>query len=115
MHAFFYKSPIEPLPIRLSLLKFMLGCDLALNAIFYTDDKVSEKYNSAKSAVTFAFTNNLIVILLSTLIGYVMFLFLAYLNNSTNQIRNLFREEEEKIKNNKKYTVSLIRKKHIKK
>ena len=49
MHAFFYKSPIELLPIRLSLLKFMLGCDLALNAIFYTDDKVSEKYNSVKN------------------------------------------------------------------
>ena len=113
MHAFFYKSPIEPLAIRLSLLKFMLGCDLALNAIFYTDNKVSEKYNSAKSAIVFAFTNNLIVILLSTLIGYVMFLFLAKLNNSTNEIRDLFREEEEKIKNNKKYTVSLIRKKQI--
>ena len=113
MHAFFYKSPIEPLPIRLSLLKFMLGCDLALNAIFYTDDKVSEKYNSAKSVITFAFTNNLIVILLSTLIGYVMFIFLANMNNSTNQIRDLFREEEEKIKNNKKYRVSIQRKKEI--
>ena len=113
MHAIFYKSPIEPLPIRLSLLKFMLGCDLALNAIFYTDDKVSEKYNSPKSAIAFAFTNNLSVILLSTLIGYVMFLFLAYLNNSTNQIRNLFREEEEKIKNNKEYVVSILRKKEI--
>jgi hypothetical protein len=113
MHAFFYRSPLEPLSIRLSLLKFMLGCDLALNAIFYTDDKVSEKYNSAKSAIVFAFTNNLIVILLSTLIGYVMFIFLGNLNNSTNQIRNLFREEEEKIKNNKKYTVSFQRKKEI--
>ena len=113
MHAIFYKSPIEPLPIRLSLLKFMLGCDLALNAIFYTDDKISEKYNSTKNAITFAFTNNLIVILLSTLIGYVMFIFLGNLNNSTNQIRNLFREEEEKIKNNKNYKVSLQRKKEI--
>jgi len=113
MHAFLYRSPLEPLSIRLSLLKFMLGCDLALNAIFYTDDKVSEKYNSAKSAIKFAFTNNLIVILLSTLIGYVMFIFLANLNNSTNQIRNLFREEEEKIKNNKKYVVSFGRKKEI--
>ena len=113
MHAFFYKSPMEPLPIRLSLLKYMLGCDLALNAIFYTDDKISEKYNSAKSIISFAFTNNLIVILLSTLIGYVLFIFLGNLNNSTNAIRNLFREEEEKIKNNKNYKVSLERKKQI--
>ena len=42
-----------------------------------------------------------------------MFIFLGNLNNSTNQIRNLFREEEEKIKNNKKYTVSFQRKKEI--
>ena len=91
----------------------MLGCDLALNAIFYTDDKVSEKYNSAKSAITFAFTNNLSVLLLSTLIGYAMFIFLANLNNSTNQIRNLFKEEEDKLKNNPKYNVSLLRKKEI--
>ena len=33
MHAFFYNSPLEPLPIRLSLLKLILGCDLAFNAI----------------------------------------------------------------------------------
>ena len=46
MHAFLYKSKMEPLPLRLSLLKFMLGCDLAFNAIFYTDNKISEKkYN----------------------------------------------------------------------
>ena len=62
MYVFFYKSPLEPLSIRLSLLKFILGCDLALNAIFYTDDKVSEKYNSTKSNIIFALTNNLIVI-----------------------------------------------------
>ena len=113
MHAIFYKSPMEPLPIRLSLLKFMLGCDLALNAIFYTDEKISEKYNSVESAITFAFTNNLIVILLSTLIGYILFIFLANMNNSTNAIRNLFRDEEEKIKKNKNYVVSLQRKREI--
>ena len=113
MHAIFYKSPMEPLPIRLSLLKFMLGCDLALNAIFYTDEKISEKYNSVESALTFAFTNNLIVILLSTLIGYILFIFLANMNNSTNAIRNLFREEEEKIKKNKNYEVSFQRKREI--
>ena len=104
---------MEPLPIRLSLLKFMLGCDLALNAIFYTDEKISEKYNSVESALTFAFTNNLIVILLSTLIGYILFIFLANMNNSTNAIRNLFREEEEKIKKNKNYEVSFQRKREI--
>ena len=35
------------------------------------------------------------------------------MNNSTNAIRNLFREEEEKIKKNKNYEVSFQRKREI--
>ena len=113
MHAIFYKSPIEPLPIRLSLLKFMLGCDLALNAIFYTDSKISEKYNSTKNVFVLGLTNNIVAILLSTLIGYVLFIFLGVLNNSTNAIRKIFRDEEDKIKKDKDYKVTILRRKEI--
>ena len=113
MHTLFYKSPIEIFPIRFSLLIFLLSCDLALNNIFYTDDKISDKYNSLKNIILLAFTSNLIIILLSTLIGYVFLTLFASLNNSTNQIRKIFRKEEEKIKKNKKYIVTLQRKKEI--
>ena len=113
MYAFFYNSPLEPLPIRLSLLKLILGCDLAFNAILYTDDKISEKYNSSNSIGLFAFTNNLLVILLTTLIGYIIFILLGYLINSTNKLRKLFRIEEERIKNNKSYVTSILRKKEV--
>jgi hypothetical protein len=113
MHAFFYNSPLEPLPIRLSLLKLILGADLAFNAILYTDDKVSEKYNSSKRIEIFAFTNNLLVILLTTLIGYVLFIALGYLINSANEIRKLFGIEEERIKNNKSYVTSVLRKREV--
>jgi hypothetical protein len=112
-HAFLYRSPLVLFPLRLCLLIFIISSDFGLNAIFYFDDKISEKYRSARNIFIFALSKNMTVILLSTLIGYVMFIFLANLNNSTNQIRNLFREEEEKIKNDKKYTVSLLRKKEI--
>lgn len=50
---------------------------------------------------------------MSTLIGHIIFLFLGFLNNSTNEIRKLFRTEEERIKNNKNYSVSVLRKKEI--
>ena len=113
MHAFFFKSPIEPLPIRLSLLKFMLGCDLALNAIFYKDSKITEKYNSTKNVFVFGFTNNITAILLSTLIGYILFVFLGLLNNSMNAIRKIFKDEENKLRKNKNYKVTLLRKKEI--
>ena len=113
MHTFLYKSPIEPFPVRLSLLKFIFGCDLALNAFFYSDDKIAERYRSSKSTFAFALTNNFTVIILAILIGYIFLIFFANLNNSTNEIRKLFRTEENKIKKDNKYKVTIKRKKEI--
>ena len=113
MHVIFYNSPIEPIPFRISLLISVFQSDLALNAFFYTDDRISQNHKSAKNIIMFAFTNNLIVILLSTLIGYVFLTFFNNLNNTTNEIRKLFRKEEEKIKNDKKYIFTIERKKEI--
>ena len=113
MHAFLYKSPIEQFPTRLSILKFILGCDLAVNAFFYTDNKISERYHSLKSILIFGLTNNILAILLAILIGYIFLLLFANLNNSTNEIRKIFRNEEEKIKKDNKYKVSLKTKKEI--
>lgn len=113
MHTFLYKSQIEPFPLRLSILKFILGCDFALNAIFYTDDKISERHTSGKNMLVFALTNNINVILLSIVIGYAFMIFFANLNNITNEIRKIFRNEENRIKKDKQYVVSILRKKEI--
>ena len=113
MHAFFYKSKIEPFPLRLSILKFIFGSDLAMNAIFYTDDKISELHRSGKSLVAFALTNNIVAIIIALLIGYCFLILLSNINNTENQLRKIFRNEENKIKNNKKYEVSILRKKEI--
>ena len=113
MHTIFYKSPIEPLCLRLSLLISIFQFDLALNAYFYTDDKVYERHRTKKNILIFAFTNNLLVIILSTLIGYAILTFFNNLNNIINDIRKIFRAEEEKIKKNKKYVVTFKRKKEI--
>ena len=113
MHAIFYRSPIEPLPVSLALLKFIFSCDLALNAIFYTDSKISENYNSVKNIFLISFTNNLIIILLSVLISYVILTFFIHLINSTIKIMSLFRNEEEKMKKNNKYFITFQRKKEI--
>ena len=86
---------------------------MALNAFFYLDDKISEKYNYAKSLFSFAFSNNITVILLSTLVGFLFMTLFTNLSNSTNEIRNLFRNEEEKLIKNKKYIVTDKRKKEI--
>ena len=86
---------------------------MALNAFFYLDDKISEKYKYAKSLFLFAFSNNLTIILLSTFIGFIFMTLFTNLSNSTNTIKEVFKKEEEKIKKNKNYKVTLKRKKEI--
>ena len=114
-HAFLYRSPLELFPLRFCLLLFIISSDLALNALFYFDDKISEKYRYAKSLFLFAFSNNLTVILLSTFIGFVLLTLFTKLSNATNNIRNIFINEEEKLKNVKGYIVTNQRKKEIQK
>ena len=112
-HAFLFKSPLEVFSLRLCLLIFIYSSDLALNAFFYLDDKISEKYQYAKNFFLFAFSNNITVILLSTFIGFLFMTLFTNLSNSSNDIRNIFRKEEEKLIANKKYNVSDKRKKEI--
>jgi hypothetical protein len=113
MHVIFYHSPIERLPIRLSVLKFLLSSDLALNAIFYTDDKITEFYYSNKSLILVPFTNNITVVIIVLLIGLFLKIVSLHLVNSSREIRNTFREEEDKIKKNPKHIVSIEKKKEI--
>ena len=99
--------------MRFCLFIFIYSSDLALNALFYLDDKISEKYYYTKSLFLFAFSNNITVILLSTLVGFFFMTLFTNLSNSTNEIRDVFRNEEIKLVKNKKYTVSDERKKEI--
>ena len=112
-HAFLFNSPLEIFPLRFCLFIFIYSSDLALNALFYLDDKISEKYYYTKGLFLFAFSNNITVILLSTLVGFLFMTLFTNLSNSTNEIRDVFRNEEEKLMKNKKYTVTDKRKKEI--
>ena len=112
-HAFLFKSPLELFPLRFCLLIFIISSDLALNAIFYLDDKISKKYRYAKNIFLFTFNNNITIILLSTLIGFIFLTLFTNLGNSTNKIRDVFRKVEEKIKHDKKFVVTDKNKKKI--
>ena len=112
-HAFLFNSPLEIFPLRFCLFIFIYSSDLALNAFFYLDDKISEKYYYTKSLFLFAFSNNITVILLSTLVGFLFMTLFTNLSNLTNEIRNAFRNEEKKLMKNKKYTVTEKRKKEV--
>ena len=112
-HTFLFKSPLELFSLRLCLLIFIISSDLALNAFFYLDDKISKKYKYAKGLFLFTFNNNITIILLSTLIGFLFMTFFTNLSNLTNNIKGVFLKEEEKIKKNKNYVISEKRKVEI--
>jgi len=112
-HAFLYRSPLVLFPLRFCILIFMISSDLGLNAIFYFDDKISEKYRNAKNIFIFTLSKNMTVILSSTIIGFIFLTLFMKLSNSTNDIRSIFQKEENLLKENKKYTVTEQRKKEI--
>ena len=111
--TFFQKSPLELFPLRFTLFIFMLSCDLALNALFYFNDNISKKYHYASNLFLFTFSNNITIIIYSTLISYFLLTLLSKLSNSSNAIRNIFRTEEEKLKNNKNYEINNNTKRQI--
>ena len=112
-HTFLQKSPLELFSLRLCLFIFTFSLDLALNSLFYFNDNISKKYHYAKNLFLFTFSNNYTIILLSTLASFIFIPLIIKLSNSTNEIRNVFRNEEEKLKRNKKYKINEKRKKEI--
>ena len=114
-HAFLYRSPLEIFPLRFCLLLFIISSDLALNALFYFNDNISRKYRYTKNIFFFTFSNNMTVILLSTFVGFFFLTLFTKLSNSTKDIRDVFKEEEKKIRKNKGYKVTDKRKGEIKK
>ena len=86
-----------------------------LNAFFYFNDNISKKYKNTKNIVSFTFTTNISLILLSTLMGYVFLNLFTKLSNLTKTIRDVFKNEEEKLRKDKKYVVTEERKIEIQK
>ena len=104
--TFLQKCPLEIFPLRFTLFIFMLSCDLALNALFYFNDNISKKYHYAKNLFLFTFSNNITIIIYSTLLSYFLITLLSKLSNSSNAIRNVFTSVEQKIKFNKKFKIN---------
>jgi len=101
--TFLQRCPLELLSLRFINFIFMFSCDLALNALFYFNDNISKKYQYARNLFLFTFSNNITIIIYSTLLSYALITLLNKLSNSSYSIRNIFRKEEQKMKSNKKY------------
>ena len=104
-HTFFERSPLVPFHIKLGLFIFMLSFDIAINALFYTTNNISEKYHTSKDLFSFTWTNNVLIIIISTIVSLVFISIIIKLNKIDTEIRTIFLKEETKLKKNKNYSL----------
>ena len=114
LNTFFFKTNLEIQPIRLTIFLFGYSCDLALNALFYLNEKISNKYNyKGNYLLLFTIINNFTISISSTIFSFFLVKSLEYLTNSKDDIESLFRDEERKMRENKNFIVDLKTKKNI--
>ena len=107
INTFFFKSPLELQSIRLCLFLFNYSCDFALNAFFYLNENISDRYHyKGENLFFYSIINNLTISLSCAIFSFLLSNLLSYLTNSKDDIVFLFRREEEKMRKNKKYKVS---------
>ena len=107
LNTFFINSPLDLKPIKLCTFIFIYSCDFALNTLFYFSEKISDKYNyKGTNIFWFNLINNLSISLFSSIISFIIVTILALLTNSKDNLEDVFREEEKKLKYNKKYKIS---------
>ena len=93
------------------LFIFSYSCDLAFNTIFYSNEKISDKYHyKGDNLFLFTIINNLIISIISTIIGLVLVNIFQHMIDSRGDYEDIFRNEEKKMREDKNYKVSQERK-----
>ena len=100
--------------LNLCLLIFIYSSDLALNTMFYTNEKISEKYHyEGTNLLYFSLVNNIVKSLLSAIISLGLVNLFQFLIDSRIFFEAVFRKEEKKMRKNGKYTINIATKKKI--
>ena len=114
LYAFILNSPLEIRTLRICLVIFYYSCNLALNALFYTNSKISARYNyEGDNLALFSLINNITISVFSSLINFSIVIIFRILINPRKDFEEVFRNEENKLRKNKKYSVGLPTKKKI--
>ena len=114
LYAFVYNSPLEIRTLRMCLVIFYYSCNLALNALFYTNEKISEKYHyDGDNLIIFTLVNNITICVFSALCNFSIMIIFKILINPRRSFERVFRKEEQKMKKDKKYIVTELKKKKL--
>ena len=108
------KSPLELQSLRICLLIFAYSCDFALNTVFYFNSNISDKYYyNGNNKFFFTMFNNISISIISTFVSLALGVLFKILTTSKDDIEDLFREEERKMRQNSNYVVKFIKRKEI--
>ena len=107
LNLIFFNPPLELKPLRIYIFIFSFACDLALNALFYFSDNISDKYHyNGKYKLLFTLINNITISLSSVIVSLILLSFLQALTQSKKKIEKLFEEQDNLLKSDKKYKVN---------
>ena len=102
-----FRTPMNLKILHFSLFLFLFSCDLAFNSIFYSNSNISDKYHyEGENVYFFTMVNDIVATLSSTIVSLVLINSFQYLIDSRGKYENIFREEEKKMRKNRKYKVS---------
>ena len=111
INIIFFKTPLDLRSLRICLFIFSYSCDLAFNTIFYTNQNISDKYHyEGDNLFLFTLINNSIISFVSSLVSLILVNIFQHMIDSRGDYEDIFRNEEKKMRENKKYKVSKERK-----
>ena len=106
LNLIFFNPPLELKPLRICIFIFSYACDFALNAFFYLTDNISDKYHyTGKNRLLHTVINNINISLVSLIVCFILLYFFQTLTESSNNIKNLFKEQDNLLKSDKNYIV----------
>jgi len=114
LNIIYIKSPLELKSLRLCVFVFMYTCDLTFNTLFYFNSNISDRYHyEGKSLFWFSLFNNFSITIISSILSFLLSITLNFLTNSKEDIEEIFRKEEKKMRKDSKYKVSKITKREM--
>ena len=106
--------PLELTSLRICIIIFIYSCDLSLNTLFYFNENISERYHyNGNNLFLFTLLNNMSISFISTFLSLSFVVFLEYLTNSKENVEELFRTEEKKMRADSHYIVRKRKRKEI--
>ena len=93
--------------LKVCLFIFNFSSDLAFNTLFFTNQKISDKYHyHGKNLFLFTLVNNLLKTVISSIASFVLVDIFQHLIDSRSCFEDIFKKQEEKMRKNKNYKVS---------